>query len=264
MPRRTDISSVLVIAAALLVAMVATAPARATSTAPVMYGPWALSCPQSMVIGAPPSCTIRYQPQDEDIEWTVFLDAGGNSRFSTSGWSRTTCQRIAVSQDQGRLYQLTDATIPLWRMEDHADRLLDAMRSHIPFLGDCPRQGADSEAYQEALLNGLEADFTRALIAAETQLRGRGPDRNDGVTTSANLAGVTFRGSQASIDQVARIAAELDWYIDGRTRQSLAIMPPPNYAPGLLDMLLGRLDSLGLRDLDIRLLGPYGPARVRN
>ncbi len=262
MPRRTDISSVLVIAAALLAPFVASAPARGTSTAPVMYGPWALACPRSMMSDEPPSCTIRYQPQGKDIAWTVFLDAGGNSRFMTIGWSRTTCQRITVSQDQGRLYRLTDATIPLWRMEDHADRLLDAMRSHIPSFGDCPRQGADSEAYPETLLNGLEADFTHALIAAETRLRGREPDRNDGVTTSANLAGVTFRGSQASIDQVARIAAELDWYIDGRTRRSLTIMPPPNYAPGLLDTLLGRLDGLGLRDLDIRLLGPYGPARL--
>jgi hypothetical protein len=263
MPRRTDISAILVIGAAVLVLVAATAPARATSTAPVMYGPWALSCPRSMVTGAPPSCTIRYQPPGEDIAWTVFLDAGGNSRFTTTGWSRATCQRIAVSQDQGRLYRLTDATIPLWRMEDHADRLLDAMRSHIPALGDCPRQGADSEPYPETLLNGREADFTRALIAAETVLRGRGPDRNEGVTTSANLAGVTFRGSQASIDQVARIAAVLDWYIDGRTRQSLTVMPPPNYGPRLFDLLLGRLDGLGLRDLDIRLLGPYGPARVR-
>lgn len=254
--------------AGLLTAFPASQPARATSTAPTMYGAWGLFCPHSMVPDAIPSCSIRYQSAGSRpgyaVEWEVYLDASGNSRFSTSGWSRTACRRITVSQEEGRLYRLADASIPLWRMEDHAERLLDAMRSHIPSFGDCAREGADSEALPGNLLDGQLADFTRALIAAETHLRGRGPDRNDGVTTTANLGGVTFRGSPASIDQVARIAAALNWSIDGRLRQSLAIMPPPNYAPPAFDALLARIDAAGLHDLDIRLLGPYGPARVRH
>jgi hypothetical protein len=248
-----------------LAAFPAVQPARADSMRPVMYGPWGLACPQGVRVG-PPSCTIRYQTPGNrpgfGIDWEVFLDDSGNSNFTTRGWSRATCRPIELKQEEGRLYRLTDVSIPIWRMEDHAERLLDAMRSHIPAFGDCARESADSEAWPDTLLDGQQADFTRALIAAETRLRGRGPDRNDGVSTTANLAGVTFRGSPASIDQVARIAAELNWYIDGRLHQSLTIMPPPGYAPPVFDTLMARLD--GLHDLDIRLLGPYGPARVRH
>jgi len=258
----------LVILAPLLAAFPAAQPARADSIRPTMYGQWGLACPRPMMRDAIASCTIRYHPprspSSDGIEWEVFLDASGNSRFSTSSWSHATCRRITVSQEEGRLYHLTDARIPLWRIEDHAERLLDAMRSHIAAFGDCTRESADSEAYPDTLLNDQQADFTRALIAAETRLRGRGPDPNDGVTTTANLGGVTFRGSQASIAQAASIAAELHWYIDGRRRQSLAIMPPPSYAPPVFDQLMARIDAAGLTDLDIRLLGPYGPARVRH
>ena len=155
----------------LLGAGAALAPAQASSVRPVMYGPWAMSCPHLMVRGQSAYCHIRFQPAGKAINWSVYLDAGNNSRFTTSGWSRTACRRIEVTQEQGRSYRLSWADVPLERMEDHARRLLAAMHTHIAFFGDCPRENGEPAAYPDTLLDGTEDDFTRAVVATERRLR---------------------------------------------------------------------------------------------
>ena len=257
-------AAALVALAALAVAPAA-APAQPASIRPTMYGPWGLACPYPRARAATASCTIRYQwPGSQSgygLEWDVFLDASGNSRVSTSGWSRATCRRITVSQEQGRAYRLTDENIQLWRMENHAERLLVAMLNHIPSFGDCAREGAASAAFPATLLDGQAADFTRALIAAETRLRGRGPDPNEGRTTTSNLGGVEITGPRDSLERLAPAAAELGWSVSWYSPY-LTLSLPANYQPRQFDLLLQRMNSLGLRDLRVHLIGHYGYSRV--
>ena len=258
--------SAMVALAVSVAAFPATTPAQASSVRAIMYGAWGMACPRGMGRNRQSSCMIHYRAGNRpgyEINWEVYLDDSGTSRLASRGWSRTTCQPISLSEEVGRYYRLTDESIPVWRMEDHARRLLAAMRSHIPSFGDCQRQRAYSEAFPETLLNGQEAGLTRALIAAETELRGRGPDRNEGVTTTANLNHVEFRGSRASLDRIEATAVARGWRADGRNADYMAMMLPDNYQPNRFDALAAEIDRLGLNDIEIWLIGHYGPTRVR-
>ena len=260
---------VAIVVAALGAFLCLPAASQATSVRGQAYGFWDMACPRSMFGEALAQCSIRFRSPRAEVDpsvlhmaWTLSLDAGGNAHVTSSGRSRTTCRSMDVRQEVRRNYRLTDETIELWRMEEMAERAYATMRSHIGFFGNCPREDGDSEPFPETLLEASQADFTRALIAAETRLRGRGPEPNGGSTTSANLAGVEFRGSQASLDRLAEAAVELDWRVDTRTARRLVVMPPPDYEPSKFNALLERIERMGLHDLDVRMIGPYGPARI--
>lgn len=143
--------------------------AGATSVRPVMYGPWGRLCLADAGAGQALRCTIRYQLGEHEVQWAVSLQQDG-AAVLTWGRNRHNCREAQVTERVDRNYRLARPTLAAGEVAGFADGVLQVMRSHAEFFGDCYNPRGRPEAISPAVLAAASPDFRRAFVDAENAL----------------------------------------------------------------------------------------------
>jgi hypothetical protein len=145
-----------------LLALVIVTQVSATTVRPVQYGPWGMICTDS--------CSIRYETDRHEVQWEAVLDTG-SAQVHTWGRNKANCRQAQVSEGVGRNYRPGRPNRNVAEEEEFARAILQVMRSHSDFFGDCYNERGRTEPISPTILDEAASDFMKAFGVAESNLR---------------------------------------------------------------------------------------------
>jgi hypothetical protein len=156
------------------VAVLAAASTPATTSAnrirPAEYGQWRVVCGTDVGPVQTSYCGVRFQVPGEELGWEARIKATEMTQIITWGLAGN-CRNAELRQEEGRPYSLRAPNLNSAAMQAFARQLLAAMHLSLDFFRDCYNDTGRPRPYPANLLDDNAADFTRAVVAVETNMR---------------------------------------------------------------------------------------------